>query len=75
MFLGIHALGHTLLLNSKGGRLSQSNLGHSDVEKGMVWLTLLTGKGIFSISLSFLGETAQQFQAFGGSCDKVYEPW
>lgn len=73
-FLGIHALGHTLLLNPKGGRLSQSNLGRSDVEKVMVWLMLLTGKGIFSVSPSFLGATAQQFQVSGGSCDKVYEP-
>lgn len=74
MFLGIYAMGHTLLLNPKGVRISQSNLGHSDVEKGMVWLTLLTGKGIFSVSSSFLGAMAQQFQAFGGRCDKVNEP-
>lgn len=73
MFLGIRALGYTLLLNPKGGRLSQSNLGHSDVEKGTVWLMLLKGKGIFSVPPSFLEAATQQFQAFGGSCDKVHE--
>lgn len=74
MFLGIHALGHTLLLKPKGERLSQSNLGHSDVEKGTVQLMLLKGRGIFSVSPSFLRAATQQFHTSAGSSDKVYEP-